>query len=302
MDENTSLQSSTPPKALTKKKEKEKPPEAEVAVATQNPMKTLRTMLEDPGMMQQIANVLPQHITPERMIRVALTAVQRNPKLLDCDKRSICGCVVEASELGLEPNGTLGHCSLVPFMNNKVKPARMEAQLMIEYKGMMELAQRSPKVAYFYPPEVVYLRDDYTVVKGLNPDLIHKPYDGGDDPGEIVAAYAVAKIEGQKEKVFKALSVREIEEFRAHSKASKKGPWVDHYAAMCKKTAVRQLCKFLPCSVEDQRTLRQDELREYEISEGDDVLDIHAEPVTGLEELADDLESGDQSDLPVGGK
>jgi len=57
---------------------------------------------------EQIARALPKHLTPERMIRVALTAVSQNRKLLECNALTICGSVVQASILGLEPSSVLG--------------------------------------------------------------------------------------------------------------------------------------------------------------------------------------------------
>ena len=307
MDENTSLQSSTPPKALTAKKEKEKPPETDVAVAPQNPMKTLSDMLNSDTVKEQIAMALPKHMKAERMIRIGRTAVQRSHALMECDIRSIVGAIVEASELGLEPNGVMGHAYLVPFRNNKAKPSRMEAQLMVGYKGLIDLARRSGKVTTINA-EVVYAADKYEVTKGLYPNLIHEPSDLA-ERGEIIAAYATARIVGEPIPQFANLNKTEIDALRARSKAGKAGPWVTDYAWMAKKSAIRQLCKLLPCSVENEKkhtdpafVIERDELREKSIIEGDDFVDVHAEPVTGLEKLADDLESGDQSDLPAGGK
>ena len=56
----------------------------------------------------RIAACLPKHLTPERMIRVALTTIQRTPKLLLCSPLSIIGAIVQASELGLERRGVPG--------------------------------------------------------------------------------------------------------------------------------------------------------------------------------------------------
>lgn len=272
-----------------------------VAEKPQSPVQTLRTMLETPQMMQQIKTALPRHMTPERMIRVALTALQRNPALLECDQRSICGAIVEASELGLEPNGVMGHAYLVPFRNNKVKPTRTEAQLMVGYKGLIDLARRSGKVTVINA-EVVYARDEYKVIKGLHPDLIHVPYDEDDERGEIVAAYATAKIEGSDEPQFEALTLKDINALRARSRASKNGPWVTDYAWMCKKSAIRQLCKLLPCSIEEEKkvnpafAIERDDLRDKSIMAGGDFVEVEAKPVSGLDGLADSLEGEETKD------
>jgi len=262
------------------------------------PIQTLRTMMMEPGQLQQIQVALPKHLSAERMIRVTLTALQRNPKLLECDKKSIIGCVVEASELGLEPNGVMGHAYMVPFKNNKVRPAVMEAKLMIGYKGLIDLARRSGKVSVINA-EVVYARDHYKVKKGLHPDLIHEPYDEDENRGEIIAAYATAKIEGADDPQFVTLTHNEIEALRARSQAAKSGPWMTDYAAMCKKTAIRQLCKLLPCSIEEAdrfnpaEAIERDELRDLNIMGG---AMIEGPEASKLDGLADDLEQGGQND------
>jgi recombination protein RecT len=67
----------------------------------------------------QIARALPKHLTPERMMRMALTAYSSTPLLQQCNATTIIGCVVKASELGLELTGPLGHAYMVPRRNKK---------------------------------------------------------------------------------------------------------------------------------------------------------------------------------------
>src|SRR5688500_14663232 len=79
------------------------------------PLTTLQNLLET--FAGQIAAALPRHMTPERMIRVALTTVSQTPKLQQCDPFTICGSIVQTSILGLEPNSLLGESYLVPYKN-----------------------------------------------------------------------------------------------------------------------------------------------------------------------------------------
>ncbi len=315
MKEDTALQSKTPPKAMKSKaapqeelpepEAEAEPPEADAvtAVAAQSPIKTLRSLLERADVRRQIATALPKHLTAERMIRVALTSVQRNPALLECSQMSILGSIVEASELGLEPNGVMGHAYLVPFYNGKTK--KKEAQLMVGYKGLIDLARRSGKVTTI-TAEVVYEADRFEVVKGLHPDLIHVPSDL-EDRGPLIGAYATARIKGEETPQFTYLRKSEIVALKERSKA-KGGPWETDEAWMWKKSALRQLCKLLPCSIEQSdrfnpaEAIERDELRDKSIMQGDDFVDVHAEPVTGLDQLADTLEPDGQSDSPAGGK
>jgi len=51
-------------------------------------------------------------------------------------------------------------------------------------------------------------------------------------------------------KVLEFLSVLDIERVKARSSSGNRGPWVDDYEQMAKKTAVRQLLKWLPLESE----------------------------------------------------
>src|SRR5580698_617148 len=77
----------------------------------------------------QIANALPRHIDADKMMRVVMTSLQKNPALMDCDQGSVIGAVIEASQLGLMPDGILGEAYLVPY--------RGKCQLQPGYRGLI---------------------------------------------------------------------------------------------------------------------------------------------------------------------
>ena len=86
-------------------------------------------------MAPQIQKALPQHMSAERMARIAMTAVSSTPKLLECDPKSLIGALMQSSQIGLEPNTNLGQAYLIPYGK--------EVQLQVSYLGMIELANRS---------------------------------------------------------------------------------------------------------------------------------------------------------------
>ena len=90
---------------------------------------------------KQVALCLPKHMTPDRFVRVALTALTRVPKLAQCTEASLIKCMLTCSELGLEPDGRLAH--LIPYGK--------DCTLVIDYKGLAELAMRSGKPAIGLP-------------------------------------------------------------------------------------------------------------------------------------------------------
>lgn len=74
----------------------------------------------------------------ERMTRVALSAVNSNPKLSEAivnNPTSFLGALMQSAQLGLEPNTNLGHAYLIPYGN--------VVQIQIGYMGLLELAHRS---------------------------------------------------------------------------------------------------------------------------------------------------------------
>lgn len=223
----------------------------------------------------QIRAALPKHITPERMSRIVMTEVRKNPQLAECDKASFFGSVIQCAQLGLEPGTGLGHAYLLPYRNK----GKMEVQLIVGYQGMIDLAERSGKVTI--DAHVVYAKDHFKFTLGLNPTIEHDPYWGDGDRGEVTGAYAVARYADGRHK-FRVLSRAEIDAARNASKSGKSSysPWASHYDEMARKTAVRRLFKMLPKSPESVMAVAERLESKLDNDESQD-LDVFA-PV-GLE-------------------
>ena len=216
-----------------------------------SPVATIRGLLEKSK--AQIAAALPKHMTPDRMLRVVMTSIQRTPALLDCDVTTLIGAVIQSAQLGLEPDGVLGHAYLVPFYNNK--KGRKECQFIPGYKGLIDLARRSGQVINI-TSHVVYEDDSFSYEYGLEEKLEHKPARG--NRGKPVAVYAVARFKDGGYH-FEVLSVEDVEKTRKVSKAGQSGPWESNWDEMARKTAIRRLAKYLPLSVEFARAASLDE-------------------------------------------
>ena len=196
----------------------------------------------------ELAKALPPAVakvlTPERLARLAMTACRMNPKLAECDFKSLAGALMTAAQLGLEPNTPLGHCYLIPRKNRNT--GLMEATFQLGYQGMVELASRSGRIQTQYA-HAVYANDEFDYWYGLNPDLVHRP--APTNRGALVAVYAVAKYKDGGSN-FVVLSTDEVESYRKRSMAKDAGPWISDYEAMARKTAFRQLFKWMPKSTE----------------------------------------------------
>lgn len=198
-----------------------------------------------------LSAALPAHLTAERLIRVAQTACSRNPRLLECTDSSLILALVEAGQLGLEPNGVLGHAYLVPYKNGRTK--EYEAQFLPGYRGLVDLVLRAGLVRTV-EARVVREGDDFMYEYGLNPQLRHTPR-GSEGP--VTHVYAVARFKDGESK-FDVMTVSEVEKVRQASRAKDNGPWVQWYEEMAKKTAVKRLCKLLPMSPEVAAAVQRD--------------------------------------------
>lgn len=228
-----------------------------------------------------IERALPAAIGAERFTRIALTEVRRNPLLLECAPESVLGALMQTAQLGLEP-GPLGHSYLVPFAK--------ECTLIIGYKGMIELAYRSERVAGV-TAAIVYEREPFEYRESQRgPILSHEPLPP-DERGPMVRVYAKALVRAGARSwlpVVRVLWPAEIEAAKKRSPAARKGqgPWLSDYDSMALKTAVRRLAPWLPQSPLFARALEVDErvVREWDFEheeaalEGEDVS-----PTEGME-------------------
>lgn len=225
-------------------------------MSTQSTAITLRGELEGASFREAVAKVLPKILTPERFVRVAITAMTRTPKLRECDRASFFSAMLSLAQTGLEPDGRRAH--LIPFENRK--RGVIECQLVIDYKGLVELAMRSGLLSYIHA-DVVCEGDvfEYSLgeIKAHVPWFLRRDADRPKDPGEIFAAYALAKFKDGSAKA-EVMSIHEVNAIRARSKAGQSGPWVSDFAEMAKKTAVRRLSKWLPLSPEYRDALEVD--------------------------------------------
>lgn len=200
----------------------------------------------------QIAAALPKHLTVERILRVAMTAVQTTPKLAECTPLSVLGGIVLFAQLGLEIGGPMGHAYLVPYKKSGQgrEPDTWIATPIPGYRGMVDLARRSGAVSTI-EAHVVHKRDRFRFAFGLHPVLEHVPYAGEDDPGNASHAYAICRLRDGSTQ-YDVLTRREVEHVRKRSQAagSEYSPWTTDPDEMWKKTAIRRLWKLLPASVE----------------------------------------------------
>lgn len=217
---------------------------------------TVIDIVRTPGFQKQMALAMPKSMTPDRLTRIVMTECRKAPALLKCSPESFYGAVLQCAALGLEPGSALGHCYMLPFGNGKDRSGRPNAQLIIGYRGMIDLARRSGQIISLQA-WTVHAQDTFNYQLGLEPDIQHVPASTA-DRGPVTHVYAVAKLKGGGVQ-FEVMSRAEIEKVRSTSKAGNSGPWASHWDEMAKKTVIRRLFKYLPVSIEAVRAVEIDE-------------------------------------------
>lgn len=189
----------------------------------------------------QIAQALPKHLSPDRVIMMTVDVMERNPKLKECTPQSVIGAIMQASVLGFQPAPALGECYFVPYGK--------ECQFQIGYRGWLSLARRSGEIK-FVVAECVYSNDLFTRKLGLFPSLEHEPAE--ENRGEFRGVYAVVHyLNGGYNFVY--LTKQQVEGLRRRNKfqgASPSGAWATDYDEMAKAKAIKKLKAYLPLGEE----------------------------------------------------
>jgi recombination protein RecT len=213
----------------------------------------------------QVALALPSHlkINAERYVRSALTLIKQTPALAKCDPLTIIGGLMTASSLGLEL-GPLQVAYLVPYGR--------EAQLIIGYRGYIELFYRSG-IGKDITAEVICENDDFTFHRATG-ELSHT-WDLRQPRGAAYAYYAVANFKDGG-RAFVVMGKEEVEKYRQRSKAKNASAWSNDFDAMAKKTCIRRLEPYLPKSTEVAQAFAFD----GSVSRGTVANEVEVEPET----------------------
>ena len=186
----------------------------------------------------------------ERFVRICLTAVRKDPKLMQCTQQSFAAALMICAQLDLEPNTPQGLAYLIPYRNNK--SGVIEAQFQIGYKGLLQLAYRSGMVQSFNA-DVVYRAEVeaglFEYHKGICPSIRHDSdlLNAELRKGEIVAAYAACTLIGGQP-LLRVIDRQDVVNAKKASASARysSSPWVTHEASMWMKTAIKRLAAWMP--------------------------------------------------------
>lgn len=224
---------------------------ARVADRADDPTKVGKTLQQRVRELKsEIEMALPKAVSPDRFLRIVLTEIRETPKLARCTPESFLGAVMQSAQLGLE-FGPLGLAYLVPYKD--------ECQLIIGYKGYLDLARRSGNVKQIVA-RAVHEQDTFRVWTDENGDHLLYERGEGEDRGPIIKYFGLATFTNGGSHV-EVMSLSEIQARKQRSAAASSGfsPWKSDPEAMSKKTVIRAMVPWLPLTTEVGQIVAGDE-------------------------------------------
>ncbi len=221
-------------------------------------VRSVHDLFAKPGVKSEMTKAIPagSDITADRIIRIATTAIQKTPKLKECEPMSVLACVMEAAAFGFEPNTPLGECYLVGFKSSKT--GKTYCTLIVGYKGFTQLAHNTGLVGAINS-ELVRKGEPFNITLGTQRGLKHVPdlslrATESDIPKNWDGVYStITYLNGHVD--FEYLTAAQVAKFRNRSRSKDDGPWVTDTEAMWKKTAVRRLTARVPKSTTPAKLL-----------------------------------------------
>lgn len=231
--------------------------------------------------------VLPSHITVDKFQRTIATAALSNPQILNCDRQSLLMAAMKLAQDGLLPDGR--EAALVPF-KSRVKDGnawidKWMVQAMPMAWGIRKKILQSGMVISL-ETGVVYRAEAeqglFLYELGIDPPIRHRPkLDITDEEmadENIVAAYSIARLKNDNGDPYWSVEVMRRAEINKVRQASQtgavgkttrdgkpippKGPWVDWFGEMARKTVLRRHSKVLPMSGDLLDTFERDDAEE----------------------------------------
>ena len=193
-------------------------------------------------MKDQMNLVLPKHMTPDRMARLALTAFNGDSKLQQCSFDSIAASVLTAAAMGLEI-GVAGQGWLVPYKGT--------ATFVPGWMGLLDLLNRTGRASAW--TGAVYEGDEFDWELGSNPFVKHKPRKSR---GRLTHVYACGRTKDSDWPIIEVWTVEEVKQHRdQYNKVGDRHYSLkddNNFEKYARKVALLQVLKYLPKSIELQ--------------------------------------------------
>lgn len=198
-------------------------------------------------------DILPSHVSFEKFTTAAAVALANNSDLLGADRQSVINALSSCAKDGLIPDNR--EAALIVYKTKNANGQWIpKAQYLPMIDGVMKRARQSGEVSVI-ATRAWYKNDQFRV--WMDEDGEHIFYEPNLlDRGELVGTFAYAKMKSG-ELQFEVMNLDDIEKVRAASKNSDKGPWVDWYESMARKSVMHRLCRRLPNNSEMMEMLER---------------------------------------------
>lgn len=214
----------------------------------------LKDLLDTKNVQAQIQRALPNVVSSDRFLRIALTELRTNPRLLECTPESVVGSIIQAAQLGLVLDRVLGQGYLVPYQNKKPGGEKVwECQFQPGYRGYILLSHNSEKLKSL-SAQVVREGEKFGYEYGTDPYLRHTP-DEAFEKEDVTHVYAIVHYTNGGFD-FEVMTTAAVERIRQMSKAPDSPAWKNSWDEMAKKTVIRRLAKRLPVSAENPNIVK----------------------------------------------
>jgi recombination protein RecT len=201
----------------------------------------------------QIKNYFGDEKQAMKFLSSVTGAVQKLPKLLECEPMSVVNSFMTMAQLGLMPSDISGEAYVLPYAG--------KAQFQLGYQGIVTLFYRAGGTGI--RAEIVRKNDEFSYENGK----IHHKIDifkSNLERGEAVGAYAIAKVNGEEIcKAMNKVDILAIGKNFSKSFNTEFTPWKeknDPELNMWKKTVLKQLAKMLPKNETIHKAMAADNL------------------------------------------
>ena len=224
----------------------------------------------------------------QRLVTDLMVELTQNKNLAACSPTALKGVLTTVASMGLTIGGPRPDAHLVCI---KGKP-----DVWPGYHGYIKLMERNPKVSHV-KPKVVYAADKFDYEEGTDPWLKHKDKDTPSSEktdDKITHAYAIVFWKDGSTPLFTVLERDElnIKKEIALKKAwnKKECRWVTHFPAMCKKSAIIAIAKYMSLDDDYNRLAEMDEKCEKDSSQEQKTWDVDYVEQNSDEYLISELE------------
>jgi recombination protein RecT len=232
-----------------------------------SPGRQVAAILESKEFTAKIKQALPEGLSLDRFTRATITAIQKNPAIVEGDKHSLYSSIAEAAAAGLHLDGK--EAALVIYNTNVGSQDKPRWIKKVQYMPMIAgLIKNLGRAGVKVDSQVVYRNDVFVVDFGDSPSIDHSPPRFGEDRGEMIGAYAICT-DRDGFKYREVMDKAQIEAVRKQSKAQNSLMWTQFASEAWRKTVLRRCAKRIPVIDPILKQTLDDDDRTFEMADSD---------------------------------